>query len=79
MDVKKNMKTYLRKEQKRFFSISTFVNLFCIIWVVVIMFLFVVINGTYISTVIVSHLGLSDQFNQFIGWLQPIFTAKLLE
>lgn len=73
------MKTNTQEDQKRHFSFSTFVNLICIIWIVVVMFLFVVINGTYISTVIVSHLGLSDLFNQFIGWLQPIFRANLLE
>lgn len=73
------MKTNTQDDKKKHLKLIPIVRLFCVIWIVVVMFLFVVINGTKVSTIIASHLGLSDVFIPFINWLQPIFSANFLE
>jgi len=59
-------------------KISAFQKIIFSIWIILIMFLFVIINGTWISLRLASYVGLKEVLTIIVNWIQPLFTANYL-
>lgn len=56
-------------------KISIIKTILCFVWIFVIMFFYVIINGTWVSLTIAYYLDVSKYITIIVSWIQPLFTA----